>query len=366
LSAALSKEMLETGTHFTLSHSSAENTDRNEELSQIQIEQDLLKNAFGKEQRFKKDILEKKQKIQQFEALENYESFLASHIKEYLDFSQAAIEVDLSESLLDSSKSLYSYVNNKYKKNAANITDLKRARLQDILKEEEFIEKRENYESIKQRILLSISLDDVSLSPEMSLDLFSIYPNMINSFDVKRLRRYQMVVLQQELVAEEYQIAKDEDLAELSLLGAYKIDQSTRFTNTVNRNESSVGIRLSMPFKNTKASAQKKIKALDVKYGQLDQIKVSKELEDEYQTLDSNLQKLKKQFVLSQEKLKLMKDVLDDESLRYRRGRIDTDKILEANNTYAVYQFENYEQLLALNKSYIDWLVLNDQLVKSK
>lgn len=366
LSAKLSKEILDTGTHFSISHNSAENPDRNEKLSELQVEQDLLKNAFGKEQELKKNILTKTQQLERLEALEIYEDYLANKINLYLDFSQAAMEVDLSYSLLNAAKNLYQYVEEKYKKNAANSTDIKRARLQVLLIEEELLANKEKFDSAKQEILLSFNLVQDTLHPEVDLNLMALYPQADRVFNVQQFREYQMLSLKQEIIDDEYRVAKDADLAELSLLGGYKLDDSTRFNNSVNRKESSVGLRLSVPFKNAKASAQKKIKALDVKYGELDQLSTSQRLQSRSQALNLTLEKLKKQYAFSNEKLELMQSILKEENLRYERGRIDIDKIIEANNNYALYQFEKSNNLLALNKSYLEWLVLNDLLVSNQ
>lgn len=363
LTAKVSKEILETGTRLSISHSSAKNTDRNEKISELQVEQDLLKNAFGKERALQKKILSKTEQLERLEALDAYEDYLSGKISLYLDFSQAAMEVELTQSLLNSAKDLYQYIDDKYRKSAANSTDLKLARLQVILKEEQLLLNKEKLDSIRQVILTSLNLDDESIYPEFFLNLVEMIPRENKTFNVQQYREYQSLVLKNAIIADEYKVVQDEDAAELSLLGAYKIDDSTRFTTSVNRKESSLGLRLSMPFKNTKASAQKKIKALDIKYGELDEVKLSKELQGKYKSLEMRLEKSKRQYDLSNEKLTLMKEILEEENLRYRRGRIDTDKIIEDNNTYALYQFDKSAQLLALNKNYLDWLALNDLLI---
>jgi len=365
LSASLSKEILETGTQLSISHSTNENPDRDEDVSEVQIEQDLLKNAFGKEHDLQKGILSKTQELERLMALENYERYIATKIKLYLDFSQAAIEVELSQSLLKAAQDLYAHIDNKFKKNAANSTDIKRARLQVILKEQDFLAKKEQLDAIKQTVLLSLNLDDDKLYPELGLDLYVVYGEETSVFDIKKFRQFQIANLKHEIIMKEYELTKDHDLAQLSLLGGYKIDESTRFANSVNRNETSVGLRLAMPFKDNNANAQKKIKALDLKYGDLDQLRTTKELRIEYENTKLKLEKLKKQFLLSKEKEGLMKSVLQEETIRYQRGRIDTDKIIEVNNTYAQYQFEKNQSMLELNKSYLDWLVLNDRLISA-
>ena len=46
----------------------------------------------------------------------------------------------------------------------------------------------------------------------------------------------------------------------------------------------------------------------------------------------------------------LIKSVLDEETMRYQRGRIDADKIIEVNNTFDQYQFEKNKSMLELKK----------------
>lgn len=366
-SASLSKEILKTGSLLTASHATLENTDRNEELTEFTVEQPLLKNAFGKDTALRESMLTKQEQISRLNALENYELFINEKAKLYLDFSQAAMEEKLAESLLNEAKKLYRHVDEKYKKSAANQTDLRRARLQVILREEDFLRKKENLGVVRMSILLSSNHPDVQVYPETEFNLQARHESAAREipevFNPDNFRQYQISLLSKDAIYEEYQLAKNISKAELNLLGGYKIDQSTRFTSSVNREEALVGVKLTVPFKDHQADAKASLAGLDLTIGELDQYKVERELNDAFQNLKAKLKQLEKEYLLSQEKVDIMQVVLQEEMKRYSLGRIDTVKIIEANNEFAQYQFEHKQKLLELNKSWIDWLSLNDKLV---
>lgn len=366
LSTSLSKEILSTGSRLSASHETLENTDRDEKLTAFSVEQPLLKNAFGKDTALQKKSLDKKEQIARLTAIENYEFYINEKAKLYLDFSQAAMEEALAKSLLSEAQKLYHFVEEKYKMSAANQTDLRRARLQVILREEDFLRKKENLGVLRMSILLSSSLDDLQIYPETEFNLrekHQMYEQKIPEvFNPGNFRQYQISVLKKDVFFDEYQLAKNFSKAELSLLGGYKIDESTRFTSTVNREEAVFGVKLKVPFKDYQADAQVSLAGLDLSRGELDLYKVERQLNDYFQNLKAKLKFLEKEYRLSNEKVEIMEIVLQEDMRRYNLGRIDTVKIIEANNEFAQYQFENKQKLIELNKSYIDWLSLNDRL----
>jgi outer membrane protein TolC len=367
VSASVSKEIFDTGSKLSASHSTLENTDRNEELTVFSIEQPLIKNAFGRDGALKKKALTTREQLALLQVMENYESYVNSKAKLYLDFSQAAMEVKLSESILAAAKTLYRHVDDKSRSNAANQTDVRRARLQVILREEDLLRKQENFEMLRKSILLSSHAINENIYPETDFNLSVMHQSKndseIESFVVEKFRKYQMVLLNKDAIYDEYQLAKRASKTELSLLGGYKIDQSTRFTSSVNREEAVIGLKLSVPFRDNQASAQASLVGLDLQQGELDQYQVERELNDTFQSLKAKLLLLEKEYALSKEKVEIMKAVLEEDTKRYNLGRIDTNRIIEVNNDFARYQFEQRQKLLELNKSYIDWLSLNDRLV---
>lgn len=369
LSASLSKSILDTGTDFSLSHSRNENPDRDESLSQVKVEQSLLKNAFGKDARLQKKILSKQERLEALKALEAYEIYLSEKILLYIEYAQAQNEVVFLEALVNKSRSLHGYIRERRKKNAASEIDEMRVRLQLVQREQDLFNSKESVKIQQEKLLVGsgIFLDKEGndLKAEAVLDLRKLFSGSTDIFDYKKLRVFEMVALDNEIKRSEYKIAKDDHLPDLSIYGAYKVDDSTRFTSSVNRKESAVGIKLSMPIGDKQSKAKKSISALNVQYSNLEQQVYMETLTSSYDEQKLRLAKSEAQLSLAKEKLKLIKGILEEETLRYRRGQLDIDRIIDTNNELHQYQLELNQNRLAFNRIYLDWLVFNDLLVKN-
>ena len=151
ISTTLSKEVLETGTILSATHTINDEPDRKENVTKFRLEQPLIKNFIGKKLRLQKSSLEKKQNVLELEAQERIEDYLRDKIKLYLDFVHTTYDLRLAKQLHNDAKKLHKFVLDKFNKNAANRTDLKRVSLQIILREEEVLKKNADFDGLKKK-----------------------------------------------------------------------------------------------------------------------------------------------------------------------------------------------------------------------
>lgn len=363
LSARLEKAFLDTGTRLSLSHSTQENTDRDESISELELEQSLLKNSFGKDQQREVEVLKSQARIAELQALESYEDYLAEKIKLYLQFSKTRSEYFFLEKIMQDARSLYQFILKKSEKGAAKETDIFRARLQLIEREQELANSREELLAMQEALLRGLNLAVEQVFPELEIDLSEQFSLKATTFSLDSFRAYQVAQSQKQLGIDQLALSKNQDLADLRLFGAYTKDDSTRFTSSVNRSESSVGLRLSVPFASSKAKANKEIVDLEARDTKIGLESTAQNLLTRFRQQKIEINKLKQQMALSREKLVLIDAIMKDDNKRYQRGLIELDRVLDTSNDYYRYQFELNNTKLALNIAYLDWLSFNDLLL---
>ncbi len=364
ISTTLSKEILESGTTLSASHTVSDDPNQNVKLTELRLEQPLFKNFLGVNLRLQKSSLENQQEIQKLKAIESIEFFLGEKIKLYLNFTHISSDVKISTQLYEESKKLYKFVLEKLRKGAANQTDLKRVALQMLLREEELLAKKTEYESIMKQIVATSGVKGMDVRPEEAVLANKKYPFQVKEFDPYLYRKYKIALENKNSSDFEKQIASRGSYPSLSLVAGYNIDNSTRFSSTVNRDETVLGFNLSVPLGDTKSKAQSEISNIEYSKSESAVRKTSINLKVAYLNLKNLLEKSRKTLSLSEKKVNLMTEILKDDNRRYKVGKIDLDKIIEANNDYAQFQLQYSRSRIEFNKIYIDWLIFNDELVK--
>lgn len=370
VSAELLKEFTDTGTSVSLSHYEIENTDSNQRLSELEVEQSLLKNSFGKASRLQKSILEKQEEREMLASLNNFEAYVTKKLKLYLEYGELQQQESFLKEMLQKSRDLYSYIQQKRSKFAANELDEMRVKLQLIQREQDLRDVQKKRKDMEALLLNGTAMS--SSSAELNKDLINVddvvdlrerIPVNTKTFEVERFRAYQIAVLDKELGQSSYELAKDEEKADFSVYGAYKMDDSTRFSNSVNRSETSIGLKLSMPIGDKKSKANSEIQQLQSQYAGLSEKLLADALANDYTSLALEIRERERKLESFRQKLELAKAILDKETVRYQRGLIDIERIIDSYNDLYQYQFAYQQERVAFNVLYLEWLDFNDHLL---
>lgn len=78
--------------------------------------------------------------------------------------------------------------------------------------------------------------------------------------------------------------------------------------------------------------------------------------------LKAEIKSLRDKILLAKKKVTLMKKIIKEEEKRYSFGKIDLEKIIELKNNYAQYRANYQSILIELNKSYLSWHVLTNNI----
>jgi len=361
LSGSISKDIIESGTNLSISHTKTTSTDRKEDLTEIRLEQSLYKNLLGRDVRLKKQALVNEEEITRLEVLENYENYLDSILGQYFNFKKAIIDKNLSKKAYEETIKLRNNVKLKKSKKIASQTDLDKAELQVLVRKEDLLSKEEQLQtstnSIQRIIGYTRAIPSVHADNLLDKKLYEL--NLNENTKTSDLRQEKISSLRQSIATKEQTLARRSYDPSLSLIGGYNIDNSS----TTNRNEAIIGLKIDIPIGDTKSSADFLNKSLSVAQSNLDLDITIKDLEKQKSITKAKLLKTKEKVDVSKEKLKLMERIVRSEEKRYQYGKVDLDRIIEINSDFFGYKAQYQSNILDYNRIVLSWLSLNDKLI---
>lgn len=364
LTVGASKKILSTGSELSITQERTDLPDRNEELTEIRLEQALLNNFFGVDNRLKVQTLELQKKLIYLQILEAYESYLSEMTKLYLDYSQSKIELSLAEELFQEAKQLQNNVLNMRSKNIANSTDVARAKLQALLAKEDVLNKSMAYETLKEQLKARFGAEFEPPAANLDLSNHLVLPLKTQLLNLSNLRAVQALDVEEKVAESNLTLARRDLRPDLDLLLGYNLDRSRRFNTSVNREEAVVGLSLTMPIGDDGKRAEKQRTSMLLLQSKLDGEIKKKEIKAQEDVLVSRLSKTSEQLELSKEKTKLTEQIFRDEKRRYQRGALDLERLIETRQDLSTYKFKYQSDLVAHNKAIVDWLEFTDKLLR--
>src|SRR5690606_20905234 len=106
LSGGIQKEIIQSGTELSITHTKTERPDREEKVTEFRLEQSLYKNFLGSDVRLKRETLSEEEKLLYLQMLENYEEYLVSITTAFLDYRKAALDLKLARDIYDEASKL--------------------------------------------------------------------------------------------------------------------------------------------------------------------------------------------------------------------------------------------------------------------
>jgi outer membrane protein TolC len=361
-SGELRKEIIESGTTLSIGQSKTKRADREENTTELRLEQSLYKNFLGRDVRLKKSSLEDEQKIENLRMTENYDDYILKMANIYLDFKKSFFNMSLSEAIYNESKKLEKNVKEKYRSKVATRTDLHRIELLVVLKKEDFLIKKRALDIYKADIEKISGMKINEYKPKY-LKKMQFKESPISLADIRSLKILELE--EERLKKEEVLQGRSNDPA-LNLIAGYNKDDSKRFSSTVKRNETVIGLRLQIPLADTKGNAAKKIAINNYYKAQLSKKSAILDFELNQSKALLKVEELSERVKSSDLKLALTKKILKEEEKRYRYGKIELEKLIETKNEYSQYRFENQEDIIDYNKSVLAYYELADQLIEMK
>ena len=181
--------------------------------------------------------------------------------------------------------------------------------------------------------------------------------------EVNLLRQMKILELRKSMANKELILAKRQRDPSLSLFVGYDIDNSERFSSTINRSGAVVGLNLLVPFWNTQAIASKKNALLNLSKSELNLYSIKRSLEVESNQISVKIHELNQKRKLIKEKIEISKRILKEEKRRYNYGRIQLDDLIELETNFLRYKYQEQTEDLEYGKAILQWLSLKDNLL---
>lgn len=368
LSAVASKEFSSTGTDINLSFTSNDLTDRKEQVQSLVIEQDLIRNSFGVQNRKLEEVLSRENEIIKLQTEESFEDYLLTQIFNYLEFQLAFVSYNTSKKLYNDSLQLQKEVLKRKSKSIADSVDVERVRLQVLDRKKALLDREQTLNSIKIQVKRSIAkLDHLNdkLTPSGTIPYINDktnYDNQLQEF-LSNGRSLKILKLSQTNTEQRVWIQNKDLLPEAKLLLGYSIDDSQRFTTQTNREETLVGLSLEF-------SLGDSVNKAEIKQAEFNKAQAKLQHKIQSEKLKSVLYDLKSQIQIHRQKMKVLEQkiasarkLVRGEMKRFKNGRSSLETIIESENILADTEFEVIAHKIQMAKAVAEWKSLTDSLL---
>lgn len=362
-SGKIAKEVIETGTALSVSHTKTIRPDRHENVTQVRIEQSLYKNALGRDVELKKSSLSEQEKLNVLEIEEQYENYFASILKRYILLGRYYREYKLSETIYREALRLQKNVSARRKDKIATRTDLSKTKLLVVLKEEDLLEKKNTFIVQQESIERTINSKFESFNGDDLNDLILQLEKSYKKIDYNsKFRILEIAKIQENILSKEALLKERAMRPELNLVVGYNKDESNRFATNINRNETVVGLNLEIPIGDTQSKANYEVARIELLKSQILARKEKLDYETKLTGLENSLKKVQGQLIIDKSKIELIKGIISEEEKRYAIGKLDLKALIDLKNDYHAYQMKYEESKLEYGNILIDYLNYYDHL----
>lgn len=361
MSAAVSKDFTQSGTRLSFKHNRTRGDDGIEDLSEFRIEQDIFKNALGRDIRKQKTYLEKERQIIQTEATEAYENYLREITEFYIDLQTSTLMLKISENGIDEARQLFHYMKQKQKQNVALQVEVDKAELQFLQRQEDHASVYNTFIVHHKKVESIIGVDDFNLNFQ---DETFDKADPSEETRMADLRFMRILSLRRDIAQHKIALSDSAQDPSVRLIAGLNIDGSEKTISGSYRKEALVGINLEIPMWDSKLNAEKSKALHDSEKITLDEkLAVSLFLRQKKE-LQASFEEIRKVSELNQKKTELASRILKAENERFQNGRIEPDRIIELQTALQNARINQQKSQLRYKKQVVRWLALNDLLLK--
>lgn len=361
---SLSKDFIESGTSLSLSRSQNNLSDREETITKVELEQKIFNDGLGSNTRMKKSLLESEVQVIDLQIKESYEDYVKERLGAYFDLGRLFTELRSSKEIFEEAKKLYGQVLAKRKKSVATDTDLKRAKLQMLVREDELLESETAYHKTIQTLSAYIGEEISKEVPEFEFDFHKKMkktPRTREELEGLRSFKIKDTSLQNSKVSLE--IEKNNGGISASIIAGASMDDSKRYATTVKNEEMLIGLRVDIPFGDTTQNALEKEANYNYIKARLEKQNYISEMLSELAGLELEIANKQKKLKLAKEKAELSESIVNEDTKRYENGRMDLEELITSRNNRATYKKAYISEQMAYNKLVIEYLAATDGLI---
>ncbi len=367
LSAEVSREFSTTGTNLSVRRTLTERPDREEDAIDFRLNQSLWRNSFGSNTRQNETALNRQREALELQVVEVYEDYLYEKTNDYVELQLAKLNFQNAERQLKQAQELERNITNRFRQNIASETDLARAKVQTLNRQESALVAKSNYEVLAFKLsqMMGDRVDYLVEPAPLNFEdkVSAILAEDLKTTESRSSRQLRLLELEEESAKILFDVQKDQTRPDLNLVAGYSVDDSSRFSSRVNRKEAIVGFRFDIPFGDSANQARSDLASLEYTQARLARSRQVRTFEQEVNEAREMIRKNFSQFKLIEERVKLTESIAKDEERRYLVGRLTLEALLEAREGWFSGQSELLQAKAELNRSVLNWLRLTDQLI---
>lgn len=332
------------------------------------VSQPIAKNAFGKATSIQDKITGFEIEISRYQITEAYEDYLAFVTAAYYNWYFAYENLKIGRSSYDQSLKLLENIKKRWQSNIALPVDVNKVKIQVLIKKEELLRLKQEYDNILNFIKQSARYDDdIEIEPSAPFE----YGQSEVSFDKEykqfadSSRTYGILTLLEKKDSLNIDKYADSLLPSTNLLLGYQIDGEdfgVKGTDGVLY----AGMSLNWLFGNQKNRAGHETAKISLKSTKISNKNKYVQLRTDLKNLFVQIEKEKKLIVTGDEKIKLSNLILKDETVNYSYGKVSLNDLIEAVNRIDENKFNKLSHLINHRILITEWLRLTDRLVSRK
>ncbi len=365
---SLSKDFVKTGTSVSASYTKSKQVGTNVKLTQLRVEQSILNNSFGRDTRLQEAALQEERDYTLLQVQENYEDYLVENLATFLDFKQSYQSMKLSQQIYNEALKLEKNIKKRYQSRVATSTDLARGELLVLQRQESYLDQQRSFSEVKKSIeaLIGNALNDISPAQEKNvITLLEGLMSKAEAIEGDETRAFVIAQKTESVRDKEYTLAQRANNPTLNLVAGFNRDESSRYNATANREEKVIGVKLNIPLFDDQQKANVASLGVEKYKAELTKRKALITYRNEVRDLRDKIETLKMRVRIGRKKIKVTKQILDDEQRRYRIGKVDLEALIDTVNDFATSRIELNSNEVEYAKSMIQWLGLNDQLISA-
>jgi outer membrane protein TolC len=333
----------------------------------LYFSQPIAKNAFGKATDLQDKITGAETAIASYQITEAYEDYLALVSSAYYNWYSAFENLRIGNSSYEQSLKLLDNIKQRRKSNIALPIDVNKIKIQVLAKKENLIALKNEYAINLNLIKKAIRYEGkIIIEPAIpfetgktKIDFAEEYKKFIDSS-----RTYDVLKLLKKKSSLNIDKYADNLLPSTNLLLGYKVNGDDFAVRGSNSNIYA-GVSVKWLFSDQVGKAKHEIAKISDKTINLSNKSKYTKLKTDLKNLFLQIEREKKLVETSDEKIKLSKLILKDETVNYSYGKVSLNDLIDAVNRIDDNSFNKLSHLVRYKILMTEWLRITDKLVTS-
>ncbi|MBU1086914.1 MAG: TolC family protein [Candidatus Omnitrophica bacterium] len=365
---SLSRLFPYTGTEISGAYSSTLSANSRDISSEFElaISQPIAENALGKNTRLLGKIIGLETEVANFQIIEAYEDYLATLIQLYYNWYSAYENLNTARNSYNENLKLLDNIKERQKFKIALPVDVNKVSLQVAIKKEALISLENKYDEYLNLIKQSIRQEDqAKLQPENPLAYENVQINF-NSDYLKfntQSRTAKILKMLEDKTSFEVNKYANELLPSINIIAGY-LQQGSEYNIKDPEQTVYAGLSFDWPMSRVVEKARFETAKIELKKTKLSSENIHLKLHTDLKNLNEQIIKEKELIAIAEDKIIFAQSIVEDDQKNYSLGRITLNDLIDEVNKLEDNKFNKIFHEIQLKRLIIEWLRLNDQLIK--